>query len=52
MPNANAIIVLVRMMTLYGMLKSGVGRESRRLPVRKVYLMPPLGSSTVTTAGL
>lgn len=34
LPNANAITVLVRMMTLYGMLKSGVGRESSSEVVR------------------
>ena len=34
LPNARAITVLVRMMTLYGMLKSGVGRGRSREVVR------------------
>ncbi len=35
LPNANAITVLVSMITLYGMLKSGVGNGSSKLVVRR-----------------
>lgn len=37
LPKHNATTVHVNIITLYGMLKSGVGRESRRLVVRVVY---------------
>jgi hypothetical protein len=46
-PKANAITVELRMMTLYGILKSGVGRLSNNDGVRNT---PP--STIVITAGL
>lgn len=43
LPNARAMTVLVRMMTLYGMLKSGVGSDSSSDVVRteNVVRYPP-----------
>ena len=52
LPNTSAIIVLVKMMTLYGILKSGVGRDSSKLVVRIIYAGRLAISSTVMTAGL
>lgn len=37
LPKHNATTVQVRMITLYGMLKSGVGRDNNRLVVLTVY---------------
>ena len=48
-PKASAMTVLVRMMTLYGMLKSGVGSGSIRGVVRK-YAATPTCSDVLVVA--
>lgn len=48
LPNPNAITVLVKMITLYGILKSGVGSGNNRLVVLRY---PPSSPNTRIIAG-
>lgn len=50
LPKHKATTVQVRMITLYGMLKSGVGRESNKLVVRMAY-SPELSTMTAALRG-